>query len=99
MQMPGGSSGGGLSSLMSGDITSWFQGGGVGGGPSSPVSASDLSNLGGAFSNATNASSFQGAFQSWLSQAVAQDGNSPGGPSADPGLVQKLQSITNVVSH
>ena len=99
MQMPGGSSAGGLSNLVSGDVTSWFQGGGIGGGPSSPVSGSDLSALGGAWSNATNASSFQGAFQSWLSQARTQDGNSPGGPSADPGLVQKLQSITNVVSH
>jgi hypothetical protein len=96
LKVPGGNA---ISGLMTGLVPSWLSGGGVGGGPSSMPSAGDLGGLVDGWSSGTDPSQFQSMFQSWLTQAAADDASRPGGPSADPGLVGKLQSIPSVLSH
>ena len=84
---------------MSGLIPSWLSGGGVGGGPSSPVDPGALTGLASSWSSVGDGGQWQSSFQQWLTQAAADDGSRPGGPSADPGLVNKLRNIPSVLSH
>jgi hypothetical protein len=96
VEMPTGAVGSLLGGVMSSGIASWVNGGGFSGGG---INAGDLGNILGGWSSPMDPSSWQGAFQSWMQQAVQENQLLPGGSPVDPSLVSKLQSLQLGMGH